>query len=459
MFKNKIVIVLGIIVLIILTSFISIYFILSSNFKLNGEKDIYIEYNETYKENGATLKIFGKNLSKRISVKSNIENGKIGDYKVTYKFNYLLFSLKKERLVHIVDKTKPVITLNGEEKITICPFKEYEEEGFTAIDDYDSDITSKVIVTKVSNGYEYEVSDSFGNKEKVFREIEYVDTIAPNLSLKGNNKIYIRNGNSYNEPGYDVNDNCDENISVNVEGSVNTDVDGTYTITYTAQDSSSNESVLTRDVVVYTDNRIGIVYLTFDDGPSGTGSTEKILNILKEQDVHATFFVTGSGPDYLIKREYDEGHVVALHTFTHNYGSVYASTDAYYNDLNSVRDRVYNITGVYSNIIRFPGGSNNTVSNKYNYGIMDVLTRDVLDKGYTYFDWNITSGDAGECTTSSCVYNRVINSLSKSRINIVLMHDIKMFTANALNDIINYCKNNGYVFDVITEETQPVRFK
>ena len=90
---------------------------------------------------------------------------------------------------------------------------------------------------------------------------------------------------------------------------------------------------------------------------------------------------------------------------------------------------------------------------------MNTLTKQVLDKGYIYFDWNITSGDAGECSTSSCVYNNVTNRLSKSRSNIVLMHDVKWFTANALDDIIKFAKNNGYTFGVLSSAVTPVRFK
>ena len=90
---------------------------------------------------------------------------------------------------------------------------------------------------------------------------------------------------------------------------------------------------------------------------------------------------------------------------------------------------------------------------------MDILTKQVLDKGYIYFDWNITSGDAGECSTSSCVYNNVTNRLSKSRNNIVLMHDVKWFTANALDDIIKFAKSNGYSFGVLSSAVTPARFK
>ena len=202
----------------------------------------------------------------------------------------------------------------------------------------------------------------------------------------------------------------------------------------------------------------GVIYLTFDDGPN-EGTTNVILDILKEENVKATFFVTGKGPDYLIQREYNEGHTVGLHTYSHNYQSVYSSSNNYYQDLYKIQNRVKKLTGYESKIIRFPGGSSNTVSKKYSSGIMTYLTKDVVNKGFKYYDWNISSGDAGETTSSSGVYNNVIKSLSKNRSNIILMHDIKPYTRDALRNIIKYGKNNGYTFEKITMNTPMVTHK
>ena len=153
-----------------------------------------------------------------------------------------------------------------------------------------------------------------------------------------------------------------------------------------------------------------------------TGGTYKKL---KEEGIKATFFVTNSGPDELIKREYDEGHAVGLHTASHNYSIVYNSVDSYFRDLGSVSDRVKRITGVESKIIRFPGGSSNTVSRRYVPGIMSTLTSEVINRGYRYYDWNLSSGDAvgGAPPSSNDIYNNVVSRLSKDRVNMVLMHD------------------------------------
>ena len=459
-FKKKIVLIFSLIILFIIALFAIFYMILFSFFKINGNKVVNINYKEEYIDEGASFKIFNKDLSEKIVVKSNIDYKKIGKYKITYSVKYLFFNIKKERIVNVFDMNKPKINLNGETKVNICPDDRYEEQGYEAIDDYDGDITDnvKISITKEGNII-YEVSDNSGNKSIAIRKIIKEDKVSPVLVLKGSTTSYVKVNSNYKDFGYEVTDNCDSNINVKQETNLDTTKEGKYKLTYIATDSSGNTSSVTREIIVYKEYGNGIIYLTFDDGPSGIGSTSKILNILAEEGIKATFFVTGYGDLSLIRREYLEGHKVALHTDTHNYSYVYSSIDNYFNDLISIQNKVYDLIGIRPNIIRFPGGSNNTVSNRYNSGIMNILTKEVLDRGFIYFDWNVSAGDAGGCNTSDCVYNNTINGLSKSKINIVLMHDNKMITANALKDIIEYGKNNGYIFKVIDEETSPIRFK
>lgn len=459
-FKNKIILIVLSVIILIIVLLIIFYSIFSSSLKIIGKEKVQIEYQEEYKDLGAKFKIFNIDLTKKIKVKNNINNKKIGSYKVVYSVRYFIFNIKKTRIVSVVDKIEPVINLKGEDTVSICPNATYNEEGYEAIDEYDGDITSKVKRSVTPDGnILYEVNDSSGNKVEKIRKIISEDKTSPKLKLKGNSTIYVKVNSGYNDLGVEVTDNCDVKVNVETKNYVNINSTGRYTIEYIATDSSGNTASISRNVIVYSNEGTGVVYLTFDDGPSSTGSTEKILNILKNEGVKATFFVTSGGPDYLIKREYDEGHRVALHTSTHDYSYVYSSVDNYFSDLLTVKNRVYRITGYSANIIRFPGGSNNTVSNRYYNGIMDILTNEVINKGYTYFDWNVSSGDAGICYSSDCVYNNVVNSLSKNRINVVLMHDIKSYTADALKDIIDYCKLNGYTFKVIDENTTPIRFK
>ncbi|MBQ8985248.1 polysaccharide deacetylase [Candidatus Saccharibacteria bacterium] len=188
---------------------------------------------------------------------------------------------------------------------------------------------------------------------------------------------------------------------------------------------------------------MGTIYLTFDDGPGDY--TGRLLDILKKHDVKATFFVTGRGDDSLILREHNEGHTVGLHTWSHVYEDVYRSVDSYFADLYKIQDRVKRITGVESKLIRFPGGSSNLVSAQYVRGLMSTLTREVEARGFSYFDWNVVSGDAGGTYTSDGVYNNVTSRLREGA-NVVLQHDIKDFSVDAVDRIIEYGKSHGFDF-------------
>jgi len=192
------------------------------------------------------------------------------------------------------------------------------------------------------------------------------------------------------------------------------------------------------------------IYLTFDDGPSDK-NTSQILDLLKQHNAKASFFVTRLGSDELIKREFDEGHTVALHTWSHNYATVYASVNNYFSDLEQVENRVYKITGQYSKFIRFPGGSSNTVSRKYTPGIMTTLVSEVEKRGYIYFDWSSSSGDGGSERNVDNLFNNVIANISPNGKNVVLMHDTVSQTVEVTARVLDWGTKNGYVFKSISE--------
>lgn len=197
-----------------------------------------------------------------------------------------------------------------------------------------------------------------------------------------------------------------------------------------------------------------VCYLTFDDGPSK--NTPKILDILKKYNAKATFFVINSADIGYIKRIHEEGHTVGLHTATHDYARLYSSTDAYFKDLQQISDKVESIIGIKSTVMRFPGGSSNQVSSRYCKGIMTKLVALVPQKGYSYFDWNISSGDA-DSTTPSYTYirNNVINNAKNKNSICVLMHDAaaKTTTVQALPEIIEGLTKMGFTFQALTPET------
>lgn len=448
--------------LIILASCI-LFFVIQSTPRiiLKGSETVILEIGDTYKEEGAEVKYIYKILHLPIQIENHVNKKKIGTYKIEYITTYKGKKIIKSRTVQIVDTKKPEITLQGEEKKIVCPGKQYQEEGYTAFDNYDQDLTEKVHRDVHHDKIVYTVIDSSSNKAKKTRTLVYEDKESPHIRLEGDTNITIYQNDTFKEPGYHAVDACDGDITkeVRVEGKVDTSTIGTYKLIYISEDSSGNESKTERSVSVVTKpiNADKTIYLTFDDGPSAS-ITPGILKILKEENVKATFFVINhsSTLDYLIKQEYTEGHTVGIHSYTHNYAKIYASTTAYFEDLYAMQDKIEKITGHKPTIIRFPGGSSNTVSRKYSNGIMTILTKQVQEKGFQYFDWNVGSGDSGDVHTKDAVYQNVVSHLTKKS-NVVLMHDFEgnIKTLEALRDIIQYGKQNGYRFARIEIDTFP----
>ncbi|MBP5271989.1 MAG: polysaccharide deacetylase [Clostridia bacterium] len=192
-----------------------------------------------------------------------------------------------------------------------------------------------------------------------------------------------------------------------------------------------------------------VIYLTFDDGPGPY--TDKLLGILEKYDVKATFFVTNVSPQYrgCIAKEYRAGHAVAIHTFSHDYSAIYKSEAAYWRDFNRMNEVIRKQTGHITTLFRFPGGSSNTVSRRYNDGIMHRLVKQARQKGLTYVDWNVYDGDAGETTSSKQVYKNIVRGVKKQKKSVVLCHDVKPYTVNAMEPTIQWCLEHGYTFKVL----------
>lgn len=200
-----------------------------------------------------------------------------------------------------------------------------------------------------------------------------------------------------------------------------------------------------------------VVYLTFDDGPNRY--TEKLLDYLAEYDVKATFFVTNQNPNYtyVLKKIVDEGHAIGVHSYTHSW-SIYSSTSKFMADFNKMHDLILKETGVDTKIFRFPGGTNNTVSRSYSKGIMSSLSSSMTKAGYVYFDWNVDCGDTSGYSASQIAKN-TINQISSRKTSIVLMHDLKKNTVDAIKTILKYCVKNGYEFKVLDETSPKIQFK
>ena len=199
------------------------------------------------------------------------------------------------------------------------------------------------------------------------------------------------------------------------------------------------------------------VYLTFDDGPSP--STGQILDVLKEHGIKATFFVVGKDDEEskaLYRRIVDEGHTLAMHSYSHQYSSLYSSVDAFERDFSEIQNYLFEVTGEECLYYRFPGGSSNQVSDVD----MKEFIRYLNGRGITYFDWNVASGDAtAQAYTPEKLVENVLSDVVKYKTSIVLMHDAetKASTIKALGPMIEALQGMGAEILPIDEDTTVVQ--
>ncbi len=465
--NQKIVLILLCILLLIILP-ISIFLIFSQDFQVKDfQENIELNIQEEFSDfsgnvcYGGLLKCENVNVTKE----GEVDSTKVGDYEVTYKYTYKDKVLEKKQIVHVVDKESPVITISSE-NLSYCPNGKLRDYEVKALDNVDGDITNLIEIKAEEGKLYFSVRDSSSNETTEIRDALIEDKDKPVIILKGESTTYMKQNSSYTELGATATDYCDGDLTseINITGTINTSKVGEQQVTYRVKDKSGNEASIVRKVYVYGNNDTYTpngksIYLTFDDGPGPY--TEELLDILKKYNVKATFFVTNQGLtkgyDNLILRAYQEGHTIGLHTNTHNY-NIYTNETTYFNDLYAIQDKVERITGMKSFIIRFPGGSSNTVSQSYDNGshIMSKLTKAVEAKGFRYFDWNVSSGDAGETTNTNVVAKNVIQSLGNNSTYMVLQHDIKNFSVKAVSQIIEYGLSHGYTFRPITMETPNV---
>ena len=197
-----------------------------------------------------------------------------------------------------------------------------------------------------------------------------------------------------------------------------------------------------------------LLYLTFDDGPSE--NTEKVLNILKQEGIMATFFVLGEHvlqkPE-IAKRIVAEGHSIGNHTFNHKYEILYGSFADFSAQVMKTDDAIFRSTGVRTTLFRAPGG---TYSN-FDKGYFDAMAA----AGYQVYDWNVDSGDSKRVGVPA---SEILTTVKGSKLAdklIVLLHDSAGHaeSVKALPAIIKYYKSKGYAFAPITDQVEPIHFK
>lgn len=201
-----------------------------------------------------------------------------------------------------------------------------------------------------------------------------------------------------------------------------------------------------------------VVYLTFDDGPSSL--TPELLKVLERYDVKATFFLTGKDSEACRQRMrdiVDAGHTVGIHSYTHDYNTIYQSVEAYLDDFAKEYSLIQEATGVTPLIFRFPGGS----INSYNADIYQEIISEMTRRGFVYFDWNRQTGDA-VCTNISArkLAENALDQASSMRRVFLLAHDISGYThvVDALPRIIEGYQAEGFSFAALTPEVKPVVF-
>lgn len=196
------------------------------------------------------------------------------------------------------------------------------------------------------------------------------------------------------------------------------------------------------------------MYLTFDDGPTEE-NTSRVLDVLKERNVKATFFVVGENvrrnPE-VAKRIVAEGHTIGIHCDNHNYDAVYQSVDSYIRDFEAAYETVKEVTGVEVKLFRFPGGS----VNAHNKEISEAIIGEMTERGFIYFDWNASLEDAvAKPTPEQLIANGVETTLGRKKV-VMLAHDVVYNTGICLGDLLDRLPE--YRMEVLTEEVEPVQF-
>lgn len=193
-----------------------------------------------------------------------------------------------------------------------------------------------------------------------------------------------------------------------------------------------------------------VAYLTFDDGPS-QAVTPLILDLLKEENIKATFFVLGTNvknnPD-IVKRAYLEGHYIANHGYSHNYAKLYSNSENVLTEYNKTEKEIQKAIGnseYSSHLFRFPGGY---YGGKY-ANVKKEAGKKLNKNDISYIDWNVLTGDAEGANTKEKILSNIKKYTKEKGTIVVLMHDAasKILTYETLKDIIDYLRSEGYTFD------------
>lgn len=189
-----------------------------------------------------------------------------------------------------------------------------------------------------------------------------------------------------------------------------------------------------------------VIYLTFDDGPCQY--TEDVLQLLDEYNAKATFFIIAGRSEYLelLPAIYNAGHCLAIHAYKHDYGLLYTSAESYFEDLEKAQQVVYEYTGSYASVVRFPGGS--VTAHAMLREDFPVVEDGLAAMGISYFDWNVQPEDSKNCSAYNTI-NAFCTKVPTQEIPVVLQHDTRYYSVKSLEAMLKWGTDNGYVFKAL----------
>ena len=285
------------------------------------------------------------------------------------------------------------------------------------------------------------------------------------ITLTGGEAIDLACGIPFEEPGYTAvgRDGRDATGRVAVTGEVDYMTPGEYELEYRLA-GAAGDVFTTRTVRVVpvalpeTVVREGVIYLTFDDGPCE--NTQELLDVLDKYGAKATFFVVVNdrSPYFaeMLPKIQAAGHTIGIHAANHEYDTLYSSSAYYLADLVSARQQVYELTGEYASLCRFPGGSA-TAYHKLNNredGAWDTVTAQLARMGMQYFDWNVSPENSVNSAASSV--SAIKSFVPRYDVPVSLQHDTRLYSVKAVEPILQWGVENGYEFCALDTSVPPV---
>lgn len=276
------------------------------------------------------------------------------------------------------------------------------------------------------------------------------------ITLTGGEVVSWSCGIPFDEPGYCAcgTDGADATTRVTVTGEVDCMTPGDYELEYRMPCGADEALCVTRTVRVEPvalpepTTRENVIYLTFDDGPCA--NTQELLDVLDRYGAKATFFVVANERNpylaELLPKINTAGHTIGIHAENHDYDTLYSSSACYLADLASARQRVYELTGEYASLCRFPGGST-TAYHKLNNredGAWDTVTAQLERMGMQYFDWNVSPENSVNSAVSSV--SAVACYAPRYDVPVTLQHDTRLYSVKAVEPILQWGAEHGYEF-------------